>query len=153
LNYSSYVYSLSSQLYQSYDDLSEYNPLISHTYSTIIKQRWGLVYHSPTYIKFYQLTTYLSSKIFFLKITGICIDYIFIKQSMFIKNNSILISISRKQWMSLLNGLPHKLLTLLSTMDTTSALPHASQPKLSVSMVGILLVRLCIGIMGFTIWE
>jgi len=50
---------------------------------------------------------------------------------MFIKSNSILINISTKQWSSLLNELTHKLMTPFSTIDTTSALPHASQPKLS----------------------
>jgi len=49
---------------------------------------------------------------------------------MFIENDSILISISRKQWISLLSVLPDKLVTPSSTICTTSALLRMGQPKL-----------------------
>jgi len=68
---------------------------------------------------------------FILKNPGTCIDCIFRKQSMFIKNDSILISISKKHRISLLSVLAHKLVTPLSTINTTSALPSVGQLKLS----------------------
>ena len=40
---------------------------------------------------------------FILKISGTCINYIFRKYSMFVENDSILISTLRKQWISLLS--------------------------------------------------
>ena len=68
---------------------------------------------------------------FILKITGMCTNCIFKNQSMFIKTYRILVNISRKQQISLLSVLPLKLMTPLSIIAATTALPRTRQPKLS----------------------
>jgi len=68
---------------------------------------------------------------FILKISGICIDCTFIKQSIFIKNNNTLISMTRKHWISLLSDFPLKLVTPLFIIIVTLVLSCMSQPKLS----------------------
>ena len=67
---------------------------------------------------------------FILKISSTFIDLTFKKQNMFIGNDSVLISISRKQYISSLSVLPYKSVTPLSTINTASALSYAGQPKL-----------------------
>ena len=42
-------------LYQGYNEMSDYHMLILPTYTTLMKQCQGLAYHSPYYIDFYQV--------------------------------------------------------------------------------------------------
>jgi len=53
---------------------------------------------------------------------------------LFIENDSIWISISRREWISLLSVLPHKLVAPLSAIDKKLALSCAGQLKLLVSL-------------------
>jgi len=68
---------------------------------------------------------------FILKILGTYIDFNFRKHNMFIENDNIFISITRKQWISLRSAFPHKLVAPLSTINTTWVVPHVGQFKLS----------------------
>jgi len=53
---------------------------------------------------------------------------------LFIENDSIWISISRREWISLLSVFPHKLVAPLSAIDKKLALSCAGQLKLLVSL-------------------
>jgi len=68
---------------------------------------------------------------FIVKISSTCIDCIFTKQSMFTENDSTLISMTRKQCISLFSDLPPKLVTPSLIIIMASALPCAGQPKSS----------------------
>jgi len=45
-NYSSYIYNLVLNFYQSYSDVSKYHLLTTHTYNYIYEQSQGLAYYS-----------------------------------------------------------------------------------------------------------
>jgi len=111
--------------------MNKYHLLITHANTTFMKLCRGLAYHFSIMHNVLSSHHIFIKSDFILKIPSTCIDCIFKKQNMFIKNGSILISISRKQYSSLLNVFPHKLVTRLCNIDTTSALPRAGQPKLS----------------------
>ena len=55
--------------------------------------------------------------------------------------------------MTLLSVLPHKLVILLSIIDTTTAFSRWVNRSFSVGLVGVHLVKLCIVNVGFTTIE
>ena len=68
---------------------------------------------------------------FIVKIPDTCIDYTITEQNMFTENDSSLISMTRKQRISLLRDLPPQLVTLSLIMVKASALSRAGQPMSS----------------------
>ena len=103
--------------------MNKYHLLNTHNYTTFMKQSRGLTCHLPIMCNVLSSHHIFVKSDFVLKIPGPCIGCIFRKHNMFIENDSILISILRKQWISSLSVLPHKLVTPLSTIDTTLGLP------------------------------
>jgi len=145
LKFSNYIHQLITQCLSSCNDVSEYHVLIIHTYNYIYETNLRpslslLVMHKGYQVKFH------------FKDSSTCINCIFREQSMFIKNVRILISISRKQWISLLSVLLHKSVTLLSNIDASSILSRVSQPKLFVRLGNCVPGKtITIVNMGFTI--
>ena len=90
---------------------------------TFLTQKQCLVFHAPLCIN-------IIKSVYSPKTLGTCIDCVFRKENMFTGKDSILISISRKQWITLPSVLAHKLVTPLSTIEIRLALLHMSQPKL-----------------------
>jgi len=87
---------------------------------------------------------------FILKIQGMCIDCTLEIRACLLPSYVNLVRISKRQCMSLLNVLPHKLVT---PFDTTMAFPAPVNPSFSVGLAGVHLVRLCIVNVGLTIRE
>ena len=76
-----------------------------------------------------------------LKIHSTCIDGTL---ACLLRSYINLVTISKRQCISLLSVLPHKLMTLLSNINTTMEFPVRGNPSFPVGLVGVHMVRMCI---------
>jgi len=139
--------------YQSYNTMNNYHLLITHTYATFMKQCRCLACHFPVMHKVFSSHYIFIKPDFILKISGTCIDCYFRKQSIFIKDDSILVSISTKWRISLLSVLPHNWWPHDPSSLLHQLFPVRVIPSFLDSLVSMHLVRLCIVNKRFTFRE